>query len=91
MKGARWGTGSNSDDWGNDMVKAEAKMDFAGAPVVRNPPTNSGDAGSIPGLERSHMLQLLEPTHPRALTLQQGKPLQCIACPLQLEKACVQQ
>ena len=52
-------------------LKAEAKMDFPGAPVVRNPPTNSGDLGSIPGLERSHMLQLLEPTYPRALTLQQ--------------------
>ena len=28
-------------------------MDFPGASVVKNLPSNAGDAGSIPGLERS--------------------------------------
>ena len=32
-------------------------QDFPGGPVVRNPPANAGDMGSIPGLGRSHMSQ----------------------------------
>ena len=28
---------------------------FPGGPVVRNPPANAEDTGSIPGLGRSHM------------------------------------
>ena len=28
-------------------------MGFPGGSVVKNPPVNAGDAGSIPGLERS--------------------------------------
>ena len=31
---------------------------FPGGPVVRNPPVNAGDTGSIPDPERSHMQQL---------------------------------
>ena len=30
-------------------------MDFPGGPVVKNPPANAGDTGSIPGVTRSHM------------------------------------
>ena len=30
---------------------------FPGGPVVKNPPANAGDTGSIPGQGRSHMLQ----------------------------------
>ena len=30
---------------------------FPGGAVVKNPPANSGDAGSSPGLGRSHMLR----------------------------------
>ena len=29
--------------------------DFPGVAVVKNPPANAGDTGSIPGLGRSHM------------------------------------
>ena len=29
--------------------------DFPGGSVVKNPPANTGDMGSIPGLGRSHM------------------------------------
>ena len=32
-------------------------MDLRGGPVVKNPPANAGDTGSIPGLERFHMPQ----------------------------------
>ena len=32
--------------------------DFPGGPVVRNPPLNAGDAGSIPGLDTSGQLSL---------------------------------
>ena len=31
--------------------------DFPGGAVVKNPPANAGDTGSIPGLGRSHMPQ----------------------------------
>ena len=31
--------------------------DFSGGAVVKNPPASAGDMGSIPGMERSHMLQ----------------------------------
>ena len=30
---------------------------FPGGPVVKNPPCNAGDTGSISGLGRSYMLQ----------------------------------
>ena len=34
----------------------EGKMrDFAGGPVVKNPPANAGDISSIPGPGRFHM------------------------------------
>ena len=29
--------------------------DIPGGPVMKNPPANAGDTGSIPGLRRSHM------------------------------------
>ena len=29
-------------------------MDFPGGTVVKNPPANAGDEGSVPELERSH-------------------------------------
>ena len=32
------------------------KEGFPGSSVVKNLPANTGDMGSIPGLERSHML-----------------------------------
>jgi len=34
---------------------------FPGGPVVKNPPVNAGDGGSIPGLERCHMLGATKP------------------------------
>ena len=39
--------------------KAENRKDgdFPGSPVIRNPPANTGDTGSIPGLGRFHMLR----------------------------------
>ena len=32
-------------------------MDFPGGPLIKNPSTNAGDMRSIPGLQRSHILQ----------------------------------
>ena len=32
-------------------------MDYPDGPVVKNPPANAGDMGSIPGLERYHIPQ----------------------------------
>ena len=32
-----------------EMIKKEGKRDFPGGPVVKNPPSNAGDTGSIPG------------------------------------------
>ena len=35
--------------------------DFPGGTVVKNPPANTGDMGSIPGLGRSHMPRRSKP------------------------------
>ena len=34
----------------------ESLVGFLGGSMVKNPPANAGDMGSIPGLGRSHML-----------------------------------
>ena len=39
-----------------DFVKKKTIQGFPGDPVVKNPPCNIGDVGSIPGPGRSHML-----------------------------------
>ena len=75
--------------WPSFLLKPEVP-DFPVDPVVRNPPANAGDMGSIPGQGRSHMPQsdyarvpqLLSP-HSRAHELQQEKPLQGKAHTLQ--------
>ena len=38
-------------------VKMIIGRDFPSGPVVKNPPANAGDTGSIPALERLHLLQ----------------------------------
>ena len=38
------------------------KWDFPGGTVDKNPPANAGDTGSIPGRERFHMLQRIQPS-----------------------------
>ena len=35
----------------NMKTKKEKNWDFPGGPVVKNPPSNAGDAGLIPGRE----------------------------------------
>ena len=37
--------------------------DFPSGPVVKNPPANAGDTGSIPGPGRSHMPRATKPVH----------------------------
>ena len=43
--------------------------DFPGGPVVKNPPTNAGDMGLIPGPERSHMPWVMYTHEPQLLNL----------------------
>ena len=50
--------------------------DFPGSQVVKNPSASTGDTGSIPGLERFHMLWATKSTCSRARVLQQEKPPQ---------------
>ena len=38
-------------------LKITLKEDFPGVPMVKNPPANAGDTGSIPGPGRFHMPQ----------------------------------
>ena len=38
-----------------DKNSIKKERDFPGGAVVKNPPANAGDTGSIPGLGRSHM------------------------------------
>ena len=52
--------------------KTKTKMtarDFSGSTVVKNPPANAGDTGSIPGLGRSHMLWSNQAHVPQPLSL----------------------
>ena len=43
--------------FGNQVIKTLKKvdLDFPGHLLVKNLPANSGDMGSVPGLERFHM------------------------------------
>ena len=34
-----------------EAIKSDQKGEFPGGPVVKNPPSNAGDTGSIPGRE----------------------------------------
>ena len=56
--------------------------DFPGGAVVKNPPANAGDTGSIPGLGRSHMLRSDEVHVPQLLSLHSR------ACEPQLQSPC---
>ena len=58
------------------MDQKNKGMDLPGGPVVKNPPANAGDAGSIPGLGRCHMLQSNLARVPRTCALKQEGPLQ---------------
>ena len=40
-----------------NVEKKKNPWDFPGGAVVKNPPANAGNMGSIPGLGRSHMLR----------------------------------
>ena len=77
-----------SDPAAGSLVQKE-DGDFPGGAVVRNPPANAGDTGSIPGPGRSHILrggqartpqhwahalQLLKSTRSRACVLQPLSP-----------------
>ena len=78
-------------------------MDFPGGPVVKNLPANAGEPGSIPDLERFHMLQDNQACEPQLLNLACREPmldnkrshlnekptlhLDSSPCLLQLEKA----
>ena len=44
-------------------------MDFPGGAVVKNPPANVGDMGSIPGLGRSHVTRSNKAHAPQLLSL----------------------
>ena len=47
---------SNSVTLSGHPFKKRNLWDFPGDAVVKNPPANAGDTGSIPGPGRSHML-----------------------------------
>ena len=40
-----------------EAMQNHVEEDFPGRQVVKDPPANAQDRGSIPGLGRSHMLQ----------------------------------
>ena len=78
----------------------KTSRDFPGGPVVKNPPANAVDTGSIPGLRRFHMPQsnkthVPQPRslHSRAHTPQEKpvRPNGVAAHLLQLEKVHAQQ
>ena len=44
------------DDLRLSNLRSHKGGDFPGGTVIKNPPANAGDMGSIPGPGRSHML-----------------------------------
>ena len=56
VSGLRWLKTLKSEKNKGALNKEPGGRDFSGGPVVKNPPSNAGDTGSIPGWElRSHM------------------------------------
>ena len=55
-----------------DMDRKKDPEDFPGGPVVKNPPANAGDPGSIPGLGRFHKLQATKPKCPKVPLCNKG-------------------
>ena len=50
-------------------TKNKTKQGFPGGAVVKNPPANEGDTGSIPGLGGSHLLRSNKARVPQLLSL----------------------
>ena len=50
-----------------DIIKNTQEY-FPGGPVVKNPPANAGDMGSVSGPERFHMLQSNQAHMPQLLS-----------------------
>ena len=66
----------------------EEKISLVGGPVVKNPPANAGDTGSIPGLRRSDTPRGNQAHEPQLLRLRsraREQQLLRLACP----RACV--
>ena len=68
------------------QAKRKKSKDFPGGPVVKNPPSNAGDASSIPsgGIKIPHAMgqlglqaETIEPTYSRAHAPQHEKPRAC--------------
>ena len=55
--------------------------------MVKNPPANAGDMGSLPGLGGFHMPRTTKPVYPKVHALQQEKSLQREARMPQLENS----
>ena len=55
-----------NDNFGTSLVvqwlRIHLPRDFPGGAVVKNPPANAGDPGSIPGPGRFHMPGATKPT-----------------------------
>ena len=51
-----WSASHDSSLWRQNGGSRRHLRDFPSGAVVKNPPANAGDAGSIPGPGRSHML-----------------------------------
>ena len=75
-------------DWG-DLAAAAA--DFLGGPVVKSPPANAGDMGSIPCSRRLHMPWGNKATEPQLMSLcSRARELQTTET-WALYRACIQQ
>ena len=54
---------------GTEWDRSNLLLGFPGGAVIKNPPANAGDTGSIPGQERSHMPQSNKTCVPQLLSL----------------------
>ena len=52
-----------------NLIKKQRNWGFPGGTVVKNPPANAGDTGSIPGPGRSHVRWSSQARAPQLLSL----------------------
>ena len=64
-----WGQGTGQQEGRSFFEIKSFLREFPGGAVVKNPPANAGDTGSIPGPGRSHMLRSNEARAPQLLSL----------------------
>ena len=73
-----------------NAIETDQSKDFPGGPVVKNPPSNAGDTGSIPGqgTKISHAMGQLSPCATTREPTHSGAHVPQLETPHTLEPTC---